>query len=470
MSDSSSRQSPQSPQSSSPDDGPAQAAQPRRAALAAWIGSALEYYDFFIYGTAAALVFDDVFFPESSPVAGTLLALATFGVGYVARPVGAVLFGHVGDRFGRKKVLVATLLMMGVATVAIGFLPSFATAGVVAPALLVTCRLLQGLSAGGEQAGANSTTLEHSPRHRRAYFTSFTLSGTQAGQIIATAVFLPVALLPEDALLSWGWRVPFWASAVVLVAGVLIRRTLRETPVFEAGIANDAAASGGAPGATGAGRLPVAVLLRGHWPNLLRVTLAATVASVSTLMTVFALSFAVNTVGLERSTMLWVLVSANVVALAALPVLATLADRVGRRPVFVAGALGSAVALAAYLWAVSTGDYVLIFVTGILLSGVVYSAANGVWPAFYGEMFPARVRLTGTAVGTQIGFGLGGFAPTVAAGLAGHTAAGWLPVAVFGAVICLVAAAAAYSARETAHLSLDDIEAGPDRERAPARV
>ena len=231
---------PSSPQPSSTAGEPAApTAQPRRAALAAWIGSALEYYDFFIYGTAAALVFGKVFFPDSSPVAGTLLALATFGVGYVARPLGAVLFGHVGDRFGRKKVLVATLMMMGTATVAIGFLPSYATAGSLAPALLVTCRLLQGLSAGGEQAGANSMTLEHSPQDRRAYFTSFTLSGTQAGQIIATAVFLPIAALPEEALLSWGWRVPFWASVVVLVAGVLIRRTLHETPVFEAEIAED---------------------------------------------------------------------------------------------------------------------------------------------------------------------------------------------------------------------------------------
>ncbi|MEJ8280155.1 MFS transporter [Pseudonocardia spirodelae] len=442
-------------------------AQPRRAALAAWVGSALEYYDFFIYGTAAALVFNKVFFPDSSPVAGTLLSLATFGFGYVARPLGAVLFGHIGDRMGRKKVLVATLMMMGVATLAIGFLPTYSQVGLLAPALLVTCRLLQGLSAGGEQAGANSMTLEHSPQDRRAFFTSFTLSGTQGGQIIATAVFLPIALLPEDALLSWGWRVPFWASVLVMVAGVLIRRTLHETPVFTAEVTGP----DGAPLPKAAEQLPIAALLRGHWPNLLRVTLAATVASVSTLMTVFALSFAVNTVGMERSTMLWVVVSANVVALAAIPLFATLADRIGRRPVFIAGALGSAVLLAAYLWAVSTGELALVFGAGILLSGVVYSAANGVWPSFYGEMFPARVRLTGMAVGTQIGFAFGGFAPTIAAAIAGDTATGWLPVAVFGAVICLVSAAAAWSARETAHLSLADIEAEQElRERAPARV
>ncbi|MBP2368223.1 MFS transporter [Pseudonocardia parietis] len=454
-----------SPSPAAPAGGLPSTAQPRRAALAAWVGSALEYYDFFIYGTAAALVFNKVFFPETSPVAGTLLSLATFGVAYIARPLGAVLFGHIGDRLGRKKVLVATLLMMGVATLAIGFLPSYDQIGALAPALLVVCRLLQGLSAGGEQAGANSMTLEHSPQDRRSFFTSFTLSGTQGGQILATAVFLPVALLPEEALLSWGWRVPFWASVLVLVAGVLIRRTLHETPVFEREIAGTT--PDGAPTPATKDQLPIAALLRGHWPNLLRVSLAATVASVSTLMTVFALSFAVNTVGLERSTMLWVVVAANVVALAAIPLFATLADRIGRRPVFIGGALGSAVLLAAYLWAISTGNLVLVFVTGILLSGVVYSAANGVWPAFYGEMFPAKVRLTGTAVGTQIGFALGGFSPTIAAALAGGSAAGWISVAVFGAVICLVAAASAYSARETAHLSLQDIETLQDR---PSRV
>ncbi|MFP5069895.1 MFS transporter [Pseudonocardia nantongensis] len=456
--------------SSSPSDATvAPTAQPTRAALAAWTGSALEYYDFFIYGTAAALVFNQVFFPDSSAVSGTLLSLATFGVAYIARPLGAVVFGHIGDRLGRKKVLVATLVMMGIATLAIGLLPSYDQVGPLAPVLLVVCRLLQGLSAGGEQAGANSMTLEHSPQDRRAFFTSFTLSGTQGGQILATAVFLPVALLPEDALLSWGWRVPFWASVLVLIVGFLIRRTLHETPVFAREIAETTAADG-APAPSKKDQLPVAALVRGHWPNLLRVCLAATVASVSTLMTVYALSFAVNTVGLERSTMLWVVVAANVVALAALPLFATLADRIGRRPVFIFGALGSAAMLAVYLWSITTGMLVLVFAAGILLSGVVYSAANGVWPAFYGEMFPAKVRLTGTAVGTQIGFALGGFAPTIAAALAGDAASGWVPVAVFGAVICLLAAGSAFSARETAHLSLTDIETVQDHRRTSAGV
>ncbi|MDL5156263.1 MFS transporter [Actinomycetospora termitidis] len=422
-------------------------AQPARAALAAWIGSALEYYDFFIYGTAAALVFSKVFFPSSSPTAGTLLALATFGVGYVARPLGAVVLGHVGDRVGRRRVLIFTLILMGASTFAIGCLPDYATAGAVGPALLVTCRLLQGFSAGGEQAGANSMTLEHAPDDRRAFFSSFTLGGTQAGMIIATLVFLPIAALPEDALLSWGWRVPFWLSVVVVAAGIVIRRTLSETPVFE-----QERSRGRTEG------LPIVALLRDHWAAVLRVVLAALVSSVSTLVSVWALSYATSTQGLDRATMLWVSVAANVVALAAIPLFARYADRTGRKPVFVFGCVASAVLLACYLWSISTASYALVFVFGILLSGVVYSAANGVWPAFYGEMFPARVRLTGMAVGTQIGFAVGGFVPTIAEALVGKGAGGWVPVAVLGAGLCLLAAVAALTATETAHVPTADLD------------
>ncbi|WP_158894665.1 MFS transporter [Amycolatopsis anabasis] len=414
------------------------AGKPRQAAIAAWIGSALEYYDFFIYGTAAALVFNKVFFPASDPATGTLMAVATFGVGYVARPLGAVVLGHIGDRYGRKRVLVFTLLLMGAATFAVGCLPSYHQSGVLAPVLLVVLRLLQGLSAAGEQAGANSMTLEHAPAHRRAYYTSFTLSGTQAGQILATAVFLPVSALPEGTLLSWGWRVPFWASFLVVVIGFVIRRRLDETPVFERQVA-----------ARGTARLPVAVLFRDHWRDVVRVVLASTIASVSTIFSVYALSYAVNTVELDRSAMLWVGVLANAAALIALPLCAALADRVGRKPVFIAGSAGCAALMFAYLGAISAGSYPMVFGVGIVLFGIVYSAANGIWPAFYGEMFTAEVRLSGMAIGTQIGFAIAGFAPTIAAAIGGTGAGGWIGVAVFTAVLCAVNIAAVASGRET---------------------
>ncbi|GII26246.1 MFS transporter [Planosporangium mesophilum] len=432
---------------------------PRKAALAAWIGSALEYYDFFIYGTAAALVFGQIFFPKSAPATGTLLALATFGVGYLARPVGAFILGHVGDKFGRKRVLVFTLILMGVSTFLVGCLPTYNQLGAAAPALLVALRLLQGLSAAGEQASANSMTLEHSPQHRRGYYTSFTLNGTQAGQLLATAIFLPIAALPKEQLLSWGWRVPFWLSAVVAIVGLVIRRKLEETPVFQQAVENNAVA-----------KLPLAVLFRDHWADVLRVVAAAVIASVSTIFTVYALSYAVNTVGLNRSTMLWVGVLANAVALLAIPLWAMLSDRIGRKPVFMTGAVGCAVLIFAYLWSISSANYALIFFFGVLMLGVVYSAANGIWPSLYGEMFSTRVRLSGMAIGTQIGFAIGGFSPSIATALAGPKGDNWMAVALFTAALCAIPTIAVATARETYKVPTEDLGVKPGQAASPATV
>ncbi|MER6738105.1 MFS transporter [Streptomyces puniciscabiei] len=413
--------------------------QPWKAATAAWIGSALEYYDFFVYGSAAALIFPKVFFDSSDPATATLLSLATFGVAYAARPLGALVLGHVGDRLGRKKIMVFTLILMGLSTFLIGCLPTRAQAGPLAPVLLVLCRVLQGISAAGEQASASSMSLEHAPPDRRGFFTSFTLSGTQGGQLIATLVFIPVSRLPEDQLLSWGWRVPFWLSVAVAVTGYVIRRRLRETPAFAKQAATE-----------GVVRLPLAVLVREHWADVLRVIAGALIASVSTIFTVWALAYATSdAVGMSRTFMLWVGALANLFALAAIPLWAKLSDRIGRRPVFLTGAVGSAVAMAGYLWAISTGSRPLTLILGIVAFGLVYSAANGVWPAFYGEMFATRVRLSGLAVGTQIGFAVAGFAVTFAAEIAGPGGDDWSAVALFTAALCLPPALAALTARET---------------------
>lgn len=433
--------------------------QPRKAALAAWIGSALEYYDFFIYGSAAALVFPKVFFDESDPANATLLSLATFGVAYAARPVGAFFLGHIGDRLGRRRIMVFTLMLMGLSTFLIGCLPSRAQVGALAPVLLVLCRILQGISAAGEQASAGSMTLEHAPAHRRAYFTSFTLSGTQAGQLLATLVFLPIAALPEHQLLTWGWRIPFWLSVVVTVVGYVIRRTLHETPEFT----RQASAS------AGVARLPLAILLREHRGDVLRVIAGALVASVSTIFTVWALSYATSdAVGMNRSAMLWVGALANLVALGTIPLWAWAADHIGRRPVFLIGSAGSAVLMFGYLWAISTHSYPLTFLFGILAFGVVYSAANAVWPAFYGEMFPTRVRLSGMAIGTQIGFAVAGFAVTFAAHFAGPGGDNWSAVALFTAALCVPPVLAALTARETCKVATEDLGERPV-ESAPAR-
>jgi MFS family permease len=423
---------------------------PRKAAFAGWIGSVVEYYDFFIYGTAAALVFSKIFFPSGNPTLASLAALATFGVGYIARPIGAAVLGHYGDRFGRQRVMMMSLVLMGTATFLVGCLPTYGQIGIVAPIALVVLRLLQGFSAGGEQSGANSMTLEHAPAGRRAFFTSFTLSGTQAGLIVATLIFIPLADLPTEALMTWGWRIPFFLSVIVVGVGIWVRRAMPETPAFaEAAETREVA------------KLPIATLFREHGLDVARVVGCALVAVVSTITSVYALSYATGPVGLDKATVLAVGVVANVVALGAIPLWAALADRIGRKPVFIGGALGSGALTFAYLAAISSGNYTLIFVTGIALVGVVYSAANGVWPSLYGEMFSTRVRCSGMAIGTQIGFALGGFAPTIATALAGPGAGGWVPVAVFTAVCTLIAAGCALSTRETYRVPMHELGAKP---------
>ncbi|WP_301849062.1 MFS transporter [Rhodococcus pyridinivorans] len=410
---------------------------PRKAALAAWSGSALEYYDLAIYGTAAALVFPKIFFPEGNQAVATVASLATFGVAYVARPFGSILMGHIGDRFGRKLILVGTLLLMGVSTFLIGCLPTYGQVGMLAPILLVTLRLLQGLSAAGEQAGANSMSFEHAPDDRRGFFTSWTLSGTQGGQVLAPLMFLPViALLSEEQLQSWGWRVPFWISAVIVLIGFLIRRSLDETPEFHAEKAHDEAP-----------KAPLAVLFRHHWTGVLRVFFAAFIAMVNTAFQVFALNFATADeygIGISDTTMLWLAIVANIIAVGTIPMWALLSDRIGRKPVFVTGLIGSAVMVTAFLWSISRGDVPLVLVTGILLAGVVYSMPNAVWPATYAEYFPTSVRLSGMAIGTQFGFALAGFTPAIAGSLMDGNADNWYRVALFcvGAVaISLIAVA-----------------------------
>ena len=417
---------------------------PRKAALAAWSGSALEYYDLAIYGTAAALVFPDIFFPEGNRSAATIAAFATFGVAYVARPIGSFFLGHIGDRLGRKKVMVGTLLLMGISTFLVGCLPTYHQVGLLAPALLVFLRILQGLSAAGEQAGANSMSFEHAPDHRRGFFTSFTLSGTQGGQVLAPAVFLPLAaVLSEDQLLAWGWRIPFWLSAFVVLIGFVIRRTLDETPEFQAELERESTP-----------KAPLALLFRNHWRGVLRVFFAAFIAMVNTTFGVFALNFATSDdygIEISSTTMLWLAIIANLVAIATIPFWARLSDRVGRKPVFVGGLLGSAVLVTAFLASIAAGNVTLVLITGIALAGVVYSMPNAVWPATYAEYFPTSVRLSGMAIGTQFGFALAGFTPSIAGALMGGDADNWYKVALFCVGACVVSAIAVLTGPNGTH-------------------
>ena len=430
---------------------------PRKAATASFMGSAVEYYDFFIFGSAAALIFPRVFFPDADTQA-SVMSLATFGFAYVARPVGAVILGHFGDRVGRQRVLMFTLLLMGGSTFLIGCLPDFNTIGWWAPALLVFCRLMQGLSAAGEQAGASSMTLEHAPDNRRSFFTSWTLTGTQGGQILAALVFIPVVALPDDLKYGIGWRIPFWLSAVVVVVTYFIRRSLHETPTFtEAKERNEIA------------KLPVGVLLKNHWRDVLRVICCAFIAAVSTVYGTLAIKYGTEVGDVDANITLWLVVAGNVVALGTQPLFGRLADRIGRRPVFIYGAVSSAVIMPFYLLSMETGNTLLQFALSIAVFSCGYAAANAVWPSFYGEMFSAKVRFSGLAIGTQLGFLMAGFAPSIVAAIGGLEEGGWAVTSLFTAVICAIAAVSAFTAKETAHVPTAELGLDVPKSAAPVR-
>ncbi|MER1995197.1 MAG: MFS transporter [Arthrobacter sp.] len=410
---------------------------PKKAAAASFMGSAVEYYDFFIFGTAASLIFPYVFFPDADAQA-SIMSLATFGFAYIARPVGAVILGHFGDRVGRQKILMFTLILMGASTFLIGCLPDFNTIGWWAPTLLVLCRLAQGLSAAGEQAGASSMTLEHAPDGRRAFFTSWTLTGTQGGQILAAMVFIPVMALPDDIKYGIGWRIPFWLSAVVVVVTYFIRRTLHETPTFQEAKANNQIA-----------KLPVSDLLKHHWRDVLRVICCAFIAAVSTVYGTLAIKYGTEVGNVDAAITLWLVVAGNIAALCTQPLFGMAADRFGRKPVFIYGALSSAAVMPFYLLSMESGNSLLQFTLSVVVFGCGYAAANAVWPSFYAEMFSAKVRFSGLAIGTQLGFLMAGFAPSIVAALGGLEPGGWVVISWFTAAIAGIASISALTARES---------------------
>lgn len=415
-----------------------------RVVASTYIGTVVEWYDFYLYGAAAALVFPVLFFPAFSPLAGTLASFATLGAGFLARPLGGIIWGHFGDRFGRKRMLVASIVIMGVATTLVGLLPSYAQIGIWAPILLVTIRILQGLSAGGEWGGAALMALEHAPTRRRGLWSSVAQVGVGSGIVLSTLVFSLFTRMPEGAFMSWGWRVPFLLAFPLVLLGLYIRLKVEESPVFqEAQRRREEQPDESKP--------PIVELMRDQWRSVvLAIMLVIGPFAASAVFITFGLSYAAQ-VGFDSTTATTALVVAATVSVIGGLLSAAASDYAGRRPVFMTGAVLLGIMSFVVFWAYNTGSTLLLFL-GLSLAYGTHSIMYGPLAAFLSELFATTTRYTGASLGYQVAGALGGgFAPSIAIVLLG--AAGGPPntlyVSVFMAACCLASLVAAYVSKET---------------------
>lgn len=404
-------------------------------AFASFIGTTIEWYDFFLYGTAAALVFNRLFFPTFDPLAGTLAAFGTYAVGFIARPVGGIVIGHYGDRVGRKSMLVLTLVIMGVATMLIGVLPTYAQAGPWAAAGLVLLRLAQGFGVGGEWGGAILMAVEHAPPRRRGYYGSWPQIGVPAGLLLSTAVFTGFSRLPDAAFLTWGWRIPFLLSGVLVVVGLVIRLRLFETPAFARMKFESREA-----------RRPILEVLRRHRREVL-VAIGARCAENGAfyIYSVFVLVYATQHAGLDRQTVLGGVLIGAAVDLVAMPFYGALSDRVGRRPVYLFGAVMTGLLAFPLFWLIDTRSAPLVWLGLVLSFAFCHAAMYGPQAAFFAELFGTRVRYTGASLGSQLASVVaGGLAPFIATALLARYGRDAVALYVVGlAVVTTVAVTAA---------------------------
>jgi metabolite-proton symporter len=417
----------------------------RRVAPVIWasvIGTTIEWYDFLVFGTAAALVLNKLFFPNFDPVAGTLAAFGSYAVGFVSRPLGGAIFGHFGDRLGRRSMLVATMLIMGVGTFLIGCLPTYAQIGVWAPVLLITLRFLQGIGIGGEWGGAVLMVIEHAPPRRRGLYGSLVQLGFPLGIAGSVSLFRLASMMGDAEFLAWGWRLPFLASAILVVIGLFVRLRLTETPLFRL-----------LQGQAGLVASPVKQAVIIEWPSfLIAVGLKLSEVGWVYILTVFAVSYATGRLGLDRGQVLNAVIGGALLELITLPAFGWLSDRVGRRPVFLIGTIISILAAFPVFWLLDTRDMVVITLTLTVAMSLTHAMMFGPEAAFLPELFGTQMRYSGASLGCQVSAALsGGFSPIIATALLAWTGGQIWSVSLMMVTLGLVTLISVAAARETAH-------------------
>jgi MFS family permease len=414
----------------------------KRMLVSCFLGTTIEWYDFVVYGFIAPLVFNRLFFPGLEPMVGTIAVLGTFAVGFAARPIGGVVFGHFGDRVGRKPIMFATLTLMGVSTVLIGLTPTYAAVGLTAPAILVALRFLQGFALGGESAAAPLLAVESAPSHRRGLFAALVGSGAAAGPALGGLVALSVSGLPDEALLSWGWRLPFLASAAIFAVGLYLRFKVAESPVFDAALEHSPPE-----------RIPLlAVLRRCKIPSLQVLFCAMAESSTFYFTSVFGLAYGVQTLRIDNTLLLAGLVLGNGIGMLTNPLAGGLSDRLGRRPLIVVAHLFSALYVMLLFFPMLGSGNALLVVLGMAIPGALLQPPSiAVTGSFYPELFyDPKVRLSGVSLGRQLGTVLGGgLMPMIAASLLAISGGKLSWVIGYFVLVCVLAIAAVLSAQET---------------------
>ena len=408
----------------------------KRVLWASLIGSSIEWFDYFLYGTVAALVFNQLFFPAEDPAVGTMLAFASFALSFFIRPFGGIIFSHIGDRIGRKKTLVLTLGLMGGATVLMGLLPTYQAIGIAAPILMVLLRLVQGLGIGGEWGGAMLLAVEYAPKERRGFFGSVPQMGVTIGMLLATLALTVMSMLPDDVFLSWGWRVPFVLSAVLVFAGLWIRKGIDETPSFKK---NQAAGNVVA--------VPLLETLKHHKREVLIAVGAKFVETAPFyIMSTFIVYYATKELGFSRTQALNAVTVATVVTTLLIPLMGALSDRIGRKTVYIAGVLMMMAYAFPYFWLLQTRSFSMLILATVIGLGVIWAPTTAVLGTMFSEIFKSNVRYTGITLGYQIGAALaGGTAPLVATFLLAKFDHSYVPIAlyiIFTGLVSLVAIAA----------------------------